>query len=211
MPDEKRSAWFKWFVGSVIALIGAGGGLVAILNYVDARREQAETEFQQALTEWENFQPPSNGVQRVRLRGLDRFDLETGRVTSNPNASAVDWDLLFGCWPGAQESLRASDGVQWADLGVVDFEALRYREIRDAAFQSARHGVTGHPDLYYDHKSNAPGEKYTFAVKTPDDNVAKVQILGYENVSPDPEACRNVSLQYEVFPIVPDPPRPRRR
>jgi hypothetical protein len=210
--ETKRSSWFKWIVGVIIALIGAGGGLVAILQYLDSKRAAAERQYQQALEEWERFSPQSisRGIQNVELRGLDRFNLETGRVTSAPGFGET-WDLMFGCWPQGRESLRASDGVEWSDLGVVEFSAVRYREIRDARYESRLHPTTGYRDLYYAHKSNVPRKGYTFAVKTKDNNVAKVQIVDYKSVDPNPLVCRNVSLRYEVFPIVNDPPRPRRR
>jgi hypothetical protein len=210
--ETKRSAWFKWIVGAIIALIGAGGGLVAVLQYLDSKQAAAERQYQQALEEWERFSPQSisRGVQNVELRGGDRFNLETGRVTSAPGPGET-WDLMFGCWPQGYESLRALDGVEWFDLGVVDFSAVRYRDIRDARYESRRQPTTGYRDLYYAHKSNVPGKGYAFVVKTTDNNVAKVQIVGYRSVDPNPEVCRDVSLRYEVFPIVHDPPRPRRR
>lgn len=210
--DTKRSSWFKWIVGSIIAIIGAGGGLVAVLQYLDAKGEAAERQYRLALVEWERFSPQSisHGVQKVEVRGGDRFNLETGRVTSNP-APTDKWDLLFGCWPNARESLRAADGVEWSDFGVVDFSALRYRDVRDARYGGLSHPTSGSRDLYYAHKSNVPGQGYAFAVKTSDNNIAKVQIVSYRSVDPNPEACRNVSLRYEVFPVVTDPPRPFRR
>lgn len=211
MSSTKQSSWFRWVVGSIIALIAAGGGLVALLKYLDQKYTEQGEWYKQALKEWENFAPESisRGTQTVTLRGLDRFDLETGRVTSNPGLDN-SWDLLFGCWPQAYESLRAGDGVAWSDLGVVDFNGIRYRDIRDASFRTNRNETTGYPDLYYAHKSNVPGSNYTYAIKTPLDHVAKVQIVRYESVDPNPNVCRNVVLCYEVFPIVPDPPKPER-
>ena len=210
--ETKQGTWFKWIVGSIIALIGAGGGLVSVLQYLDAKGEAAEQRYQHELVDWERFSPHSisHGVQKVEVRGGDRFNLETGRVTSNPDSTDT-WDLMIGCWPQARESLRAADGVEWLDLGVIDFSALRYRDIRDAKYKSQRHPKTGYRDLYYAHRSNVPGKGYAFAIKTSDNNVAKVQIVSYVSVDPDPEVCRNVSLLYEVFPVVTDPPRPLRR
>jgi hypothetical protein len=195
----------------VIALIGAGGGLVAFLQYLDEKRVAEEREYRQALERWENFAPRSvsRGVQTIEVRGGDRFDLDTGLATSNPGPGS-GWDLMFGCWPQASESLRASDKVEWADFGVVDSDDVGYREVRDADFDSRRHPQSGNPDLYMAHKSNVPGPGYAFAIRTSNNNVAKVQIVRYRSVDPNPDVCRNVTLRYEVFPIEPDPPRPRR-
>lgn len=213
MNDEtKRGSWFKWIIGSIIALIGAGGGLVAFLQYLDDRQETKNRQYQQALTAWENFSPQSlsRGIQKITLRGLDRFDLETGRVTSNPESN-LKWDIMFGCWPNARESLRASDGVKWFNIGVVKLSDVGYRDIRDASFSNPRHPQSGNRDFYYSHISNVPGPEYAYAVKTSDNNVAKVQIVSYRSTSNDPNVCRDVTLRYEIFPIVQDPPRPRRK
>ncbi|MDY6994085.1 MAG: hypothetical protein SVR94_15985 [Pseudomonadota bacterium] len=213
MNDENNyGSWFKWAVGSIIALIAAGGGLVAILNYYDNKRAEDNLRYQQALEEWNNFSPESitGGVQEVKLRGADRFDLETGRFTSNPEPG-FRWDLQFVCGTNAREAMRVpGDNVAWHEFGVLNFESIKYRELRDANYISRRHNVTNYYDLYYAHKSNVPQDGYTFAVKTTDDNVALVQIAGYESIDPNPEVCRNVELKYDVYPIVDDPPKPSR-
>jgi len=40
MPDNSNPAadWFKWLVGTIIALLAAGGGIVALLNYSHSPR-----------------------------------------------------------------------------------------------------------------------------------------------------------------------------
>ena len=206
---KKSVSWFRWIVGVIVSVLAAGGGIVAILQYQDSRAAEAQARYQREIEIWRNFSPKSLsiGVQRVEFRPLDRFDLESGHVTGVPERQ---WDLLFGCWPQGRESLRASVGVSWSDRGVANFEKVRYREIRDARFVAPKHQRTGYLDLYYAHRSNTPRDGYIFFIKTTEGNVAKIQITGYRVVDPNPKVCRNVKLQYEVFPVVGDPPKPRR-
>jgi hypothetical protein len=203
------SGWFKWLVGIVIALLAAGGGIVALLNYFEGQEQQKRQQYQVELERWNTFSPSSisKGPQDATLRGLDRIDLETGLVSSNPSSNR-QWDLLFGCWPESYESLRALDGVTWFEKGVADFQAIMYREIRDAGYEVRRNATTGYNDLYYAHMSNVPGEDYIFYIRTPEGNVAKLQIIGYELVDNNPLVCRNMKIRYDVFPVVSDPPRP---
>ena len=203
------AGWFKWLVGVVIALLAAGGGIVALLNYIEGQEQQKRQQYQIELEQWDNFSPSSisKGPQDTTIRGLDRIDLETGLVSSNPSPDR-QWDLLFGCWPESYESLRALDGVSCFEKGVADFQAIRYREIRDAGYTVRRNATTGYNDLYYAHVSNVPGEGYIFYIRTPEGNVAKLQIIGYELVGNNPLVCRNMKIRYDVFPVVSDPPRP---
>ncbi|MDH3691237.1 MAG: hypothetical protein OEU36_17475 [Gammaproteobacteria bacterium] len=213
MSEEKKGqSWFRWALGSLIAVVGAGTGLVAVLSYYDSKQAEAEREFQERLAEWQVFEPDSlsRQAQTVELSGLDRLDLETGRATGVPK-SGLKWDLLFVCGPQGNEAIRAASGVQWHHLGKVSFSDVTYRDIRDAEFQSNRNPETGYNDMFYAHRGNVPGEGYAFAIKTSDNNVAKVQIMEYRSLQGNPQACRYVTLRYEVFPIVVDPPRPQRR
>lgn len=210
------AGWFKWLIGIVIALLGAGGGIVALLNYQDSQKQkeldryqQGLQQYQQELQQWNNFSPTSlsNGSQEVVLIGSESIDLESGLHNASPLPDR-QWDLQFGCWPDSMESLRALEGVSWSELGLNDFDAITYREIRDANYLRQNNSTTGYYDLYYLHKGNVPGEGYVFFIKTPEGNVAKLQILGYETVDPNPLVCRNMKIRYEVFPFVNDPPRP---
>jgi hypothetical protein len=150
------------------------------------------------------FSPAPITSNETTLRGLDRIDLETGLVSAAPAADRP-WDLLFGCWPESRESLRALDGVSWFEKGVANFDAIPYRDLRDANYAAPTNPETGYPDLYFAHMSNVPGKGYTFYIKTPEGNVAKLQITGYELVDNNPAVCRNMSIRYEVFPVVSGP------
>ena len=212
ISDSKKASWLKWSVGAVIALIGAAGGAVAVLEYLDAKRAAAETRYQQAIAGWEAFTPAliSQQEQVEVLWGWD-IDLDVGLVAMSLSGS--NWDLqselelIHREEAGKKravgtkwEGLRANTNVQWAHLGVVEFSAVAYRDIRDATFQTGGW-------LYRSHPTAAPGPGYIFAIKTSDGNLAKLQIVRYE---PHNSYSRRMFVRYEVYPIVPDPPRPRR-
>ena len=193
----------------MIAVLAAGSGIVALLNYYGNQKQQEWQQYQQELEQWNNFSPPSlsKGSREVTLRGLDRIDFESGLVSANPQTDR-QWDLLFGCWPEGYESLRALEGVSWSELGVANLDAIKYREIRDAKYKAQKSPATGYNDLYYAHKSNVPGKGYIFFVKTPEGNIAKLQITGYDIVDNNPLVCRNMRMKYELFPVKSDPPKP---
>lgn len=70
-----QSGWIKWTVGAVITLMGAGGGLVAVLQYLDDRRATAWREYQEAFAEWEAYSPESiaGGPQEVGTEKDNHF------------------------------------------------------------------------------------------------------------------------------------------
>lgn len=188
------------------------------LDYEQKQREIAEQEYQQSLKiyqqklkEWNDFSPRSllGSSQEKTLRGADRFDLETGLRDSAP-ASNKRWDLIFGCGPYGYEYLRALNDASWYEFGDADIEEISYRDLRDADYSVTINSKTGYEDIFYAHRGNVPTDGYVYFVKTSDNNVAKLQIIDYTlyNNDPNPMICRDMNIQYEVFPIEEDPPKP---
>ena len=210
--DTTKANWTKWIVGTVIALIGAASGAVAVLEHLDAKRAAAESSYQQAIARWNAFTPrPIGQSERAEMLFGWYLDLDVGLVAMSLTGSSwdlrSDLDLIVREDGGKKravgtkwEGLRANDNVQWAHLGVTDFSSVGYRDIRDATFQTGGW-------LYQSHPTAAPGPGYIFAIKTSDGNLAKLQIVGYE---PHNSYSRKMFLRYEVYPVVADPPRPRR-
>lgn len=205
--NNKRN--IKWFIGILITVLGASGGIVEILKYSDIKKHKEEKEYQVKLREWENFSPKSLslGVQDKKLLANAPFNLEKGHATTGFSNKTTD--ITFECWPQGNESLRASKGVSWSDQGVMNFEKIKYRQIRDAKFISLKHKRTKHLNLFFAHKSSVPGIGHVFFIKTVEGNVAIIQIVGYIS-NPNPNACRIIKLKYEVFPIVKTPPKPKK-
>jgi hypothetical protein len=169
-----------------------------------------EATVQAYETALENFSPPSlsGGVQNVTIRPGGAIDFETGRIsTALSDDPDRQWDLLFICNQRI-EALRALDGVTWVDRGITNLDALKYRSIRDANYFSKEYPNTGYTDLYHEHISNVPGENYVFLIKSPEGNIAKLQIMGYVIYDNNLDICRDMQVRYEVFPIVEDPPTP---
>lgn len=215
MAGKSRISILKWVVASAIALVGAGGGLVAILQYQDARRQATEARYQQALATWSAFTPASlsHGAHDIDILGGHYVDLDLGRVAMSLTGPA--WDVQFvigssGGGPAANEvGLRLNEGVEVADLGVADFSQVGYRDIRDAEFRAGRQIGGRGRFAYFSHITAAPDGGYLFAIKTSAGNVAKFQVKDYTHQSV--LGVRSVRVRYEVFPSVPDPPRPRRQ
>lgn len=212
--QSEHSGWFKWTLGAVIALLGAGGGLVAVLKYLDDRSIAAERKYQEALAAWEAFAPSSIslGSQEAEVEVGECLDLDLGRML---DFLADDRDLCFHRWPDEDViALSAHPDVLAADLGVVDFSQISYRAVRDAPFVEIPSFEGGLPFLFRSKVNRAPRSGYTYALRLPSRRVAKVQILKYEERPheriPNLSWAR-VHLRYEVLPITPDPPRPRRR
>lgn len=207
--NKKRGIRFRWFIGVFVSILAAGGGIVALLEYNDSVKKEEHVRYQKKLDNWKNFSPESLslGVQNVNLLASAPFDLETGhRTTGSSNHTT---DIFFGCWAQGYESLRASKGVSWSDQGVINFENIKYRKIRDAKYGSLKHQKTRYLDLYYAHKSNVPRKGHVFFIKTVEGNVAKIQIVNYKSGA-NPHICRSIKLKYEVFPVVRDPPKPKK-
>lgn len=214
--DTKRISWIKWIVGSIIAMIGAGGGGVAVWQYLDAKQAAAAREYGRALAEWEAFSPrPIGKNDKVELLWGWHMDLDTGLVAMS--LIGPKWDLrsdleITRSKDGRKatgtksEGLEANENVKWANIGVIDFDSVGYRDIRDAEFQSQRAG-RGDKFIYRSHPTAAPGPGHIFAIKTSDGNVAKLQIVGY---APHSSYSRKMFVRYEVYPVVADLPRPRR-
>ncbi|SMO76492.1 hypothetical protein [Fodinibius sediminis] len=210
--DSNSRSWFKWTIGVAIAFIGAGGGLVALLQYMDARQAERQRQYQEQLKVWREFSPQSisHGIHEVEILGGRYIDLDKGQVSMGRIPGA--WDLQFNIDLSSYEGFRANDNVTWFPFGIVDFASVGYREIRDSEYLEPRH-LFPHPRrkdekyLYLSHITSAPLPGYAFSLKTSAKNVALVQIKEYKQ---HPSGPRNVVLRYEVFPIVADPPRPRR-
>jgi hypothetical protein len=95
--------------------------------------QTARAAYQIELEKWLSFSPPSlkGGTQTGKLMGS--FDFVTGRIDLAPNNNR-QWDLAFICGPGGYEALRALEGVSWFELGVANFDNIKYRDLRDAKF-----------------------------------------------------------------------------
>lgn len=219
--SKNYGVWARWFIGILLG----GGGLIGIMQFLEDRnirkeesrkeiqrqqKEQTEAmiaQFQKDLSDWNIFSPPAISKNYSTLRGLDAIDLELGNISSNLNQSN-SWDLRFICGPNGMEGLRAMNGCQWKEIGVQEFNDISYKTILESDFSTRRNSASGNTDLFYLHKSNVPGPKYTYFIKTADGNIGKVQIQAYQAVDPNPMVCRNIKLQYELFPVVNYPPKP---
>lgn len=214
MTNEKTtSVWVKWVVGSLIAAISAGGGLVAVLNYVDDRSDEANKAYREAMAEWEAFSPESiaSKPQVVEISAGKCLDLDRGRLVE---MISRDWELCFHWYrDDSRIGLSIGNNVQVVEFGVAEFAQIDYRSLRDAAFTEAPTIYRDLPMLFRQHKNDAPRAGYTYFLKLPTRRVAKVQIVRYGESRLMENAdlmWPYVQLRYEVFPIVPDPPRPRR-
>ena len=207
---KKNRSRINWIIGILASLLTAAGGIVALLEYNDSVKKEINKNYQNKLDDWKNFSPESLslGVQYKKISANAPFDLEKGHfITGFSNHTT---DITFGCWPRSNESLRASKGVSWSDQGVMNFENIKYRKIRDAKFISPKHQKSGRFDLYYTHKSSVPRKGHVFFIKTVEGNVAKIQIVDYIS-NPNPKVCREIKLKYEVFAVVKDPPKPKKK
>lgn len=216
---QKKGSTLKWLIGILISLIAAGGGIVKLLEYKDKQqdreieiRRQAEEAYQEELLEWKNFSPPSlaRETKIVELRGGSYLNLENGHISDIHEHQRSD--LLFSKGGGiyGHEYLRAMNNGAWLDRGIVNFENIKYKEIRDARYASPKNNKSGYPDLFYAYGSGVPRAEYVYFIKTNEGNIAKIQILGYKSFNNNPAVVRNIEIKYEVFPIVNDPPRPMR-
>ncbi|MFD2917912.1 HmuY family protein [Psychroserpens luteus] len=206
---KKKGSKLNWIIGIFISVLAAGGGISALLEYNDSIIKKDNKDFEKEMVAWENFSPESLslGVQSDILLTNAPFDLDKGSMTNG--AENQYSDLVFGCWPQGKEFLRAPKGVTWSDQGVMNFENIKYRKIRDAKFGSSKYLKFDHYFLFIDDKSNVPRKNHVYFVKTNDGNIAKIQIVDYISGG-DPRRCRKIKIKYEVFPIVKDPPKPKR-
>ena len=207
--NKKKGSRLNWFIGIFISILAAGGGIVALLEYNDSIIKKDNKDFEKEMVAWENFSPESLslGVQSDIILASAPYDLEKGSmITGFSNKTS---DFSFGCWPQGNESLRAFKGVSWSNQGVMNFENIKYRKIRDATFSSPNHQKSGNLDLFFAHKSSVPRKGHVFFIKTVEGNIAKVQIIDYISGG-NPQVCRSIKIKYEVFPIVKDPPKPKR-
>ncbi|WP_319405519.1 hypothetical protein [uncultured Desulfosarcina sp.] len=199
--------------------ISTHGGMIKdvydILNDIQKqltqRYDNKVDEYSRNLENWVRFSPVSKSIKpmEILLRPLDRLNLEDGWASGVKNPG-VYYDLVYVTGPGGYEILRAENGVSWYLKGLANFESILYREIRDAPYFSQIHNKTGYPDLFYSHMSNAPPVGTVYFVKTRENNVTKIQILGYINEYYGSQViARNMKLKIETFPIVSDPPKPK--
>lgn len=208
MSEKSSHSRKKWAVGSIIAVVAAGGGLVFLMQYCDAKREARDQAYQQEMEQWSSFQPSplSGGVVETIIPGGHFIDLDTGDITSSTVGYA--WDLQFNTDKGPSwVGLRADKSAEWADLGNVNIEKLKYRDVRDTDFISKREGEND-MFLFLAHVTSAPDPGTTYAIKTSEDNIAEVQIVQY--IRKD-NGYYNLQVRYIVYPYAPDPPKPERK
>ena len=209
LDHKKKGSRLNWLIGIFVSILAAGGGIVALLEYNDSVTKGRGDNYEKKRAAWENFSPESLslGFQSVTLLANAPFDLESGHTTTGFSNKTTD--ILFGCWAQGNESLRASKGVLWSDQGVMNFENIKYRKIRDAKFVATKHQKSRRFDLFFAHKSNVPRKGHIFFIKTVEGNVAKIQIVDYKS-DDNPQVCRSMKLKYIVFPVVKDPPKPKK-
>jgi Carbohydrate binding module (family 6) len=73
MGESAQGSGFKWLVGVLVAILAAGSGIVALLNYFNPQDEEEPTGGQQIATsrvEGENFSESSSGVQTDTVDGV---------------------------------------------------------------------------------------------------------------------------------------------
>lgn len=209
LNNNKKRSRLNWVIGVFISILGAGGGIIAFLEYNDSLVNKNNKDYEKEMVAWENFSPESLslGVQSHNMVTNAPFDLEKGSITTGVANRASD--IVFRCWPQSNESLKVIKGVLWSDPGVMDFDKIKYKTIRDAKFVSAKHPENRPNVLFSGHRINSLSIGHVFFIKTIDGNVAKIQIIGYLTHA-NPRACREIKIKYEVFPVVKDPPKPKR-
>jgi len=217
--EEKHIFWAKWLIGTVIAIIGAGGGIVAILKYVSDKEHMAEHEYRNAIEAWEKFSPISLSLspQQIDIVAGECVDLNLGRTESvDPFDSKLD--LCFQWWQFKDFyalSTQANIGV--AELGVVNFLEIRYRTLEEAPFVLLEKYQNYVPHLFgWSPKSERPPPGFVYVLKLPTNHIAKVQIVEYGEKMKHGKLPNSsmlypyVRILYEVFPIVAIPPEPKR-
>ena len=209
---KKKGNRLNWFIGIIVSILAAGGGLVALLEYNDSVIKEENEVFQRKMVDWKNFSPHSisHGVQDAEILGGWYIDIDKGQVGMSMIGSS--WDLQFNIDQRSFEGLRANEGVEWSPLGVVDLSSISYREIRDAKYLEPRH-LDSRPKkkddkyLYLSHITSTPVSGYAFTLKTSAKNIALIQIHEYIKLQ---NGSRKLVLRYEVFPIESDPPKPKK-
>ena len=158
---------------------------------------------------WNNYSPESLsiGAQTKVLEGAYFFDLDKGDPAVNRNKQH---DIYWGAGADFTEYLRAENGITWFDRGVVNFDKIKYRQIQDAKYSSPRHVKSNNLDLFNARRNVAPSNGHAFFVKTTKGNVAKIQITGFFSPHNNIQLPRSIGIKYEVFPVVKDPPKPKR-
>lgn len=210
--NNKKRSRVNWIIGIIVSILAAGGGIVALLEYNDSVNKKEYESYQIKMEAWNNFSPQSisHGVHDVELLGGRFIDIDKGQVAMSMIGSS--WDLQFNIDQYPFEGIRTNKGVKWSPLGVVDFSSISYREIRDAKYKEPRH-LDSRPQrrndryLYLSHLTAAPVPGYAFTLKTSAKNIALVQILKYKKHT---SGSRIIVLRYKVFPIMSDPPKPKK-
>ncbi|MCU0301531.1 MAG: carbohydrate-binding protein [Candidatus Nanopelagicales bacterium] len=72
MGDSSSGGWFKWLVGVVIAVLAAGTGIVALLDYFDGSDDAVEeaSVLSPLRIQGENYTESSDGVQTLTEGGV---------------------------------------------------------------------------------------------------------------------------------------------
>lgn len=161
------------------------------------------------LEAWKNFSPRSlvGNARKIKLLGGNYFDLDNKGQSNSPKSNM---DLYFGKSPDRNDYLLAFRGVTWSNQGVVNFNKIKYKEIRDARYSSTRNPITNKTTLFYGYGNSLPRTGTVFFIKTNSGNVAKLKIIKYQSVSNNTLVARNLIFEYEVFPVVSHPPKPKK-
>lgn len=204
----------SWSRNEIIGLLGILFAIVACIIAVtvpevrswlgldDEEKKAKRKEFEKQHKEWNNFSPGSlSGTPQIIILPFGtHFDLEKGIIDGS------NWDLDYRCWqpPGEtnqHEYMIARQTVQWHAVGVVDFNSIQYKRMRDADYNSTT-------QIFKVHGFDMPGKGFVYFIKTKEGNIAKIQILQYLRER-EHDPCRVLKFRYEVFPIVNDPPKPK--
>lgn len=214
MKTEKTHiGWAKWLIGIVIAIIGAAGGIVAILKYVDDKTQIAEQKYINAIEEWKEFSPTSVSLrpQQIDIKAGECIDLNLGRIVNQIDGKR---DLCFNWWrDNEMYALSTQDNIEVAELGIVNFPEIRYQTLKEAPFVLAKKYKNSLPILFRSNRSERPNTGFVYVLKLPTHHIAKVQIVEYimkplEN-APSIQ-WPYVRIRYETFPIVAIPRKPKR-
>lgn len=140
----------------------------------------------------------ASAATEVTLSPSAPFDLDTGAQFST-QAPNLKYDLVFGCGSG-NEYLRALNGATWASSMTNNF-ALGLDTMKQATYAAPRNDFSGYPDLF--HNARAQSAEQTgkvYYIQTPEGNLAKIRILRFKAMDPNPQVCRTLILEYELYP-----------
>ena len=161
----------------VIAIIGAAGGIVAILKYVDDKTQIAEQKYINAIEEWKEFSPTSVSLrpQQIDIKAGECIDLNLGRIVNQIDGKR---DLCFNWWrDNEMYALSTQDNIEVAELGIVNFPEIRYQTLKEAPFVLAKKYKNSLPILFRSNRSERPNTGFVYVLKLPTHHIAKVQIV----------------------------------